>query len=180
MKAKGLKLFARSITSIALCVCCVGVSTYALVSSSAEFSGNIFSTGEASINLNDGKEIITKDEFIFEPGATICKDFFIANDGSCDVYYKLYFSELSGGLENIVNVKITCGEALVYEGTPSELTRESVSAVDDILAVGDRRDFKISVTFPAASDNQAQNTALSFKLSADATQVKNNTDKEFD
>ncbi|HAY97398.1 MAG TPA: hypothetical protein DCY23_03710, partial [Ruminococcaceae bacterium] len=72
-----------AVVVLAVCLC---ITTFALVYSSVSAENNLFRTGEVKINLNDGKPVIQEHEFIFEPGMTVKKDFFIENDSSCDVY----------------------------------------------------------------------------------------------
>ena len=82
----GKKLTGGIITIILLTVC-LAITTFALVFASVSVDNNIFKTGEVKINLNDGKPVINEHEFIFEPGMTVKKDFFIENDSTWDVYY---------------------------------------------------------------------------------------------
>ena len=73
---------------IILCICLV-VTTVALVYQVVSVENNVFHTGTVSINLNDGKPVINEHEFLFEPGMTVQKDFFIQNQSTWDVYYRL-------------------------------------------------------------------------------------------
>ena len=69
------------IAVIVLAVCLV-VTTVALAYSIASVRDNTFATGGVRINLNDGEPVIRPDEFLFEPGMTVKKDFFIENDST--------------------------------------------------------------------------------------------------
>ena len=89
---------------------------------------NYFRTGEVKLNLNDGEPIISEHEFLFEPGMTVKKDFFIRNESTWDVYYRIYFDNISGGLADVLDVTIKNGETVLYSGKPSELVRSSVPA----------------------------------------------------
>lgn len=84
-----------AVAVLALCLC---ITTLALVYSMVSVEGNLFQTGRIEINLNDGNPVIEEDEFLFEPGATVEKNFFIENTGTWDVYYKVYMENLEGGL----------------------------------------------------------------------------------
>ena len=84
------KKLTGGIIAIILLTVCLAITTFALVFASVSVDNNIFKTGEVKINLNDGKPVINEHEFIFEPGMTVKKDFFIENDSTWDVYYKLY------------------------------------------------------------------------------------------
>ena len=45
---------------------------------------NEFQTGTLEINLNNGYPLLYEDEYRFEPGMTVKKDFFIKNEGTID------------------------------------------------------------------------------------------------
>ena len=91
------------IAVIVLAVCLV-VTTVALAYSIASVRDNTFATGGIRINLNDGEPVIRPDEFLFEPGMTVKKDFFIENDSTGTVYYRLYFAGVSGDLADVLEV----------------------------------------------------------------------------
>ncbi|MDO4618571.1 MAG: hypothetical protein Q4B31_03500 [Clostridia bacterium] len=181
MKTKvdtGKKLTASFALIIVLSVC-FAATTFALVDSMVKVRDNIFMTGSVGINLNDKKAIITENEFLFEPGMTVKKDFFVENEGSAEIYYKLYFDNVSGGLSDVLQIKICDGSKVLYEGTASELSKANVSAADDILRVGERRDLEMYFHFPEDAGNSAKHMTLSFDFAADAVQIKNNSLKEF-
>ena len=121
---------------IVLAVCLV-VTTVALAYSMISVRDNTFATGGVRINLNDGEPVIRPDEFLFEPGMTVKKDFFIENDSTGTVYYRLYFAGVSGDLADVLEVTVKDGDKTLYSGTPTQL--ENTQAVDDLLAVGQRR-----------------------------------------
>ena len=132
------------------------------------------------INLNDGQAVITEKEFLFEPGMTVKKDFFIENRSTCEVYYKLYFDEVSGGLADVLEITIQKGDKILYRGTAASLNRTNVAAADDVLGVGERRELTILFHYPEGADNSGQNQTLTFELSAKAVQTRNNDKKEFE
>ncbi len=173
------RLTASFLMIVLLCVC-LAVTTYALVMSIVTVEDNLFVTGTVKINLNDGKAVISEDEFLFEPGVTVKKDFFLKNESSCDVYYKLYFSNVSGDLANILDVTICDGETVLFKGTPQSLNRKAVSAADDVLHLNEQKDLQIYFHFPEEAGNEAQHCYLTFDFAADAVQTKNNTFKEFE
>ena len=88
---------------LAICLC---ITTYALVMAHVSVKENRFQTGSVNINLNDGKPVIEEHEFLFEPGMTVKKGFFIKNESTCEVYYKLYFDKVTGGLANVLEITI--------------------------------------------------------------------------
>ncbi len=175
------KLTSGIITIIILAVC-LAITTFALVYASVNLDNNVFKTGDVNININDGKQIIQEDEFIFEPGMTVEKSFFIKNESSWEVYYRLYLDDVKGGLANVLDLTIKdkdSGEVL-YSGKVSELTRENVVAADDTLATNERRDLTAVFHYPEISGNETQNLSLEFTMCAEASQTKNNPDKLFD
>ena len=167
------------IVIIFLCLC-LSVTTFALAYLTVNVENNRFTTGNVSINLNDGKPIITADEFVFEPGMTVVKDFFVENESSCPVYYRVYFSEVKGNLAKVLEITISKDGETLWFGTASELMRADVSADDDDLAVGERRELQITFHFPENSGNLYQNNYLTFDLCAEAVQTLNNPERLFD
>ncbi|MBR5156631.1 MAG: hypothetical protein IKW59_02575 [Clostridia bacterium] len=164
------------IVILAICLC---VTTFALVYSIVMVDENVFKTGTVEINLNDSKPIITQDEFLFEPGMTVRKDFFIENEGSDAVYYKIYFDKLSGGLAKVLNVKIFDKETgnMLYSGKAEGLVRENCDSAE--LMLNETRILTAEFHYPQESGNETQNMSMSFDMCAVATQKKNNTNREF-
>ena len=101
-------------------------------------------------------------------------------ESTWDVYYRIYFDNISGGLADVLDVTIKNGETVLYSGKPSELVRSSVPAAEDILAVGERRELTVYFYFPKEAGNEAQISDFEFTVCAEATQTKNNPDKKFD
>ncbi len=161
--------------SIMLCI-----TTYALFYATVKVEGNYFKTGTISIDLNGGEPVIEENEYLFEPGMTVEKPFYIQNQSTWAVYYKLYFDNIEGGLADILDITILDGSEILYQGKAVELTRQNVLAVDDILLIGERKDLTIRFYYPKESTNLSQNWELKFDFCADAVQEKNNPNKEFD
>ena len=178
--SKTAKKLAGGIVVVVLLAVCLVITTLALIFANVSLQNNTFHTGEVKINLNDGKPVISEDEFIFEPGMTVEKDFFIENESTWDVYYKVYFDDIVGGLADVLTVTIKDGEKTLYTGTASELTKQNVAAADDTLKPGQRKDLTVYFHFPEEKTNETQNLNLSFTICAQATQTKNNPDKEFE
>ena len=162
---------------LAICLC---ITTYALVMAHVSVKENRFQTGVVNINLNDGKPVIEEHEFLFEPGMTVKKDFFIQNESTCEVYYKLYFDKVTGGLANVLEITIQKGDKILYHGTAASLSNANVAAADDVLGVGERRNLTILFHYPEGADNSGQGHELTFDLCAKAVQTRNNEDKEFE
>ncbi|MBR4295342.1 MAG: hypothetical protein IKT56_00705 [Clostridia bacterium] len=162
---------------ILLIVFCV--TTYALYSAKVTVKENYFKTGIIDIDLNGGYPVIEND-YLFEPGMTVEKSFYIQNKSTWDVYYKIYFDNVEGELGDVLEITILDGDKILCRGTANELTRENVTAFDDVLKVDERRDLTIRFYFDEASGNDAQAGKLKFDLCADAVQEKNNPEKIFD
>ena len=156
------------------------VTTFALVYSIVTVDNNRFQTGTVKINLNGGKPVIEDHEFLFEPGMTVEKDFFLENQGTWDVYYKLYLDNVEGGLADVLDVSICDGETVLYSGKAIDLTKEKVGAADDILRLHERRELTVSFHYPKSAGNKTQSLYLSFTMSADAVQTKNNPQRLLD
>ncbi len=180
MKSKTAKRLTASVVIIIVLSCCLAITTFALVFSMVSVDNNLFVTGTVQINLNDSKPVIQEHEFLFEPGMTVKKDFFVKNESTCDVYYRLYFQNVSGGLADVLEIKICNGDTVLYEGTPASLSKDKVLAADDTLGLNEKRELQIFFHFPEETGNEAQNLFLAFDFAADAVQVRNNINKEFD
>jgi len=155
------------------------ITIYALVKNLMTVDENLFKTGTIKINLNDGQPVIGKTDLLFEQGMTIEREFFIKNESTFDVYYKLYFTDLSGKLADILDVTIKYDDKVLYSGKPNELVKKNVKAADDILMVNEKRMLVITIHYPEDSSNDTQNSDINFKLAVDAIQTKNNPNKNF-
>lgn len=179
-RKKLLRKFIFNIVSIILLVIGFITITFALSKNLISVSDNLFKTGTIKINLNDGQTIIEEDGLYFEPGMTIVKEFFVENQSTFDVYYKIYFTDVSGGLSDILDVTIKNGDKTLYKGTINDLKREKVKAVDDVLKLNEKVILNISFHYPEDSGNNTKNSNIFFKLGVDAVQSKNNPNKDFD
>ncbi len=179
-KAQTVKKLKNSVVAVVVLAVCLCITTFALLFSAVSVRDNLFHTGEAKINLNDGQPVIQENEFLFEPGMTVAKDFFVQNDGTWDEYYRLYFNDVSGGLASVLEVQIKDGEKVLWSGTMTQLSRQNAVAADNVLAVGERRDLTIVFHYPEEAGNESQGLDLTFTMCADATQTKNNPNRLFD
>ena len=205
------KLMISIITIIIVTVCFLS-TTFALIYDSVSVKDNYYQTGMVDVyisnlqkinkeDINDSLPIdsesndIELDDFIFEPGMTVVKSFYIENRSTCDVYYRLYLDELKGDLANIIEITITIDDddnnssndtVLFSNVKASNLSKDSINdfikdnpnSIDE-LDKGKSKSYKIYFHYPSDSSNVGQDKSLSFKLSVEATQTKNNTDKEF-
>ena len=142
-------------------------------------------------------------KFLFEPGMLAAYTFSITNNSTTDVYYRLYLDiqedeetdELDNGLADLLEVTVTIDDTddnpdndtiLFSNVKASNLSKDSINdfikdnpnSVDE-LDEGKSKSYKIYFHYPSDSNNSGQDKTLSFKLSVEATQTKNNTNKEF-
>lgn len=169
----------KSVAAIVILGVCLALTTAALVMEAVSVNGNLFQTGGVKIDLNGGKPIIEEHEFLFEPGMTVKKDFYIKNESTRDVYYKLYMTDISGGLSDVLQITIKSGTKTLYKGSAHDLTEENAVAAGNILRRTEKRNLQMIFYFPPAAGNAAQDKTLSFDLKASAVQVKNNPEKAF-
>lgn len=176
MTSKKLTASVVTVVVLAICLC---ITTFALVWATVSVENNLFHTGIVKINLNNGKPVIEEHEFLFEPGMTVKKDFFVENQSTWDVYYKLYFTNVEGGLADVLEITVKDGDRILYQGKASNLTKENVGAADDVLKLNEHRNLTVYFHFPEEAGNETQNLVLTFSMSADAVQTKNNPNKLF-
>ena len=169
-----------SILIIVLLAVALCITTYALFYATVAVEGNYFGTGFVDIDLNGGAPVISAYEFMFAPGMSVDKSFYVQSNSSGDVYFKLYFDNIEGDLAQYIEVTILDGDTVLCQGPASELTRQNVSAGDDFLRPGERRELIIRFYMPEETGNVAQNRVLYFDLCADAVQAKNNPNREFE
>lgn len=177
---KTTKKLTASIAAVIILTLCLSITTYALVRETVCVENNIFQAGTVQINLNDGKPVIEEHEFLVEPGMTVEKPFFIKNQSTCDVYYKIYFDNVKGGLATILEITIKDGDKVLFTGTAADLSRINVGAADDVLRINERKELTVTFHYPEKEGNITQNQRLSFDMCADAVQTRNNPNKAFD
>lgn len=178
-KSKTEQKLTGGIIAIVILAICLCITTFALAWATVSIDNNLFHTGTVKINLNDGKPVMEEHEFLFEPGMTVKKDFFIENQSTWDVYYKLYFDNVGGGLADVLQITVKDGDRTLYQGTAAELNRTEVTVADDALKIKERRELTVYFYFPEEAGNSTQNLTMTFDLCADAVQTKNNPNKLF-
>lgn len=177
-KKKKLSISVAAMVMLCLCLC---ITSFALAYAVIKVDDNRFQTGGIGIDLNHGEPVITADEFLFEPGMTVEKSFYIQNNGTWAVYYKLYFNQVEGNLGHVLDVTILNEEGeVLLSGKLADLTKGKTPAIESALEVGQRQDLTIRFHFPETAGNSMQSGSLTFELSAIAVQTKNNKGMEFE
>lgn len=152
----------------------LGITSVALIWQKVAVEENLFQTGIVSINLNDGQPVFRRDMF-FEPGMVIEEDFTLSNeDSTCDVYYRLYFTEVKGDLAEVLQVEVFDGDTTIFEGTLADMNGRESEGADGILREGETRAMTIVFRVPGDCGNLMQGSTVLFDLNADAVQTVNN------
>ena len=155
------------------------VTSFALASSIAQVRNNRFTMSMGvELTINDGKPVVDVTDMVYEPGGTYTSEFPIANLGTFDVWYRVYLTGVTGELQDdiIVTIKEKDGTVLC-KGMMNQLTADKV--MTGSLAAGESKTLTIEFYFSPDADNSAQGQTVSFNITADATQKKNNPDKDF-
>lgn len=165
---------------IAALTAMLSVTTYALSTASVLVEENYFQMGTVDISLNDGNKIFEGSDFKLEPGSSVKKDFTLKNESTVDVYYRLYLENVSGSLKDSVVFQIYDGDELLYSGLANEFTKESPCIGEAALKAGEEKLLTVVVKMQETAENEYQNSYISFDITADAVQIRNNPDKMFE
>ena len=179
-RTKTGKRLVRSIVLTLILTVGFTVVAYATVRNLLTVETNSFQTGKVSINLNDGVPVVEEEEFLFEPGMTVVKDFFLENDSTIDVYYRIYLENVQGGLADILDVTLMEGDNVLYQGKAADMTETNVDSPEDSLEIDEVRWFTISFHYPYDGGNVGQDTKMLFDVCAEAVQTRNNSNRDFE
>ena len=167
------KLQINVITLILLCLGLCITSFAMAMTISYSIRDNYFQTGIIKVNLNDGKAIMDERDPLFEPGMTITKNFFIKNESSEAIYYKLNFTGVSGELSKAIEVTIfdsSLNELVSGKIYEFEADKELIGS----LSRYEKQDLIAQFHFPKSGGNEYKDKSVEFKMSAIAVQAKNN------
>lgn len=155
------------------------ITSLALASSIAQVQNNRFAMSMgATLTLNDGKPVVDVTDMVYEPGGTYQSEFPIANIGTFDVWYRVYFTDVEGVLKDYITVTIQEADGTeLCRGRMSELGFDKVTVSS--LAAGEEKTLYITFYFSCEAENNAQGQTVSFNITANATQKQNNPDKDF-
>ena len=114
-----------------------------------------------------------------EPGYSIRRDFTVENCGTAEVYYRVYLENAAGPLLDVLDFAIYDGDTLLFEGAADSLTRETPCEGAAPLAPGETRTLTAVVKMREGAGNTYQNGGITFDMTADAVQVRNNPERAF-
>lgn len=163
----------------------LAITSLALAGSIAQIRNNRFamSTG-INLKINgidsdgDGPPVVDMNDILFEPGGTYKSEFSVANDGTFEVWYRVYFTDVNGVLKDYITVTIKEADGTeLCKGTMSELSADQVKV--GTLEANQQKTLSIEFYFPSDVGNNAQGQSVSFNIKVDATQKQNN-DNGFD
>lgn len=157
----------------------LAITSLALASSIAQVRNNRFAMSMGvELTINDGKPVVDVTDMVYEPGGTYVSEFPIANLGTFDVWYRVYFTDVKGVLKDYITVTIKEADGTVLcKGTMSELSSDKVAVSS--LAAGEEKTLTIEFYFSSEAGNAAQGQSVSFNITANATQKQNNPNKDF-
>ena len=157
----------------------LAITSFALASSIAQVRNNRFAMSMGvELAINDGQPVVDVTDMVYEPGGTYVSEFPIANLGTFDVWYRVYFTDVNGALKDYITVTIKEADGTVLcKGTMSELSSDKVAVSS--LAAGEKKTLTIEFYFSSEAGNAAQGQSVSFNITANATQKQNNPNKDF-
>lgn len=157
----------------------LAITSFALASSIAQVRNNRFAMSMGvELTINDGQPVVDVTDMVYEPGGTYVSEFPIANLGTFDVWYRVYFTDVKGVLKDYITVTIKEADGTVLcKGTMSELSSDKVAVSS--LAAGEEKTLTIEFYFSSEAGNAAQGQSVSFNITANATQKQNNPNKDF-
>lgn len=169
----GRKL-ALHLTVIALLLAMLTVTTWALVSSLVSVENNLFEMGTVCISLNDGQRVFDGSDMNVEPGHSLVRTFTVANTGTARAYYRLYLENITGTLKEALHFEIYDGQQLLFQGTAAELCQENPCQGGEPLEPGEVRVLTAVVKMEESAGNVFQDGGITFDMTAEAVQSKNN------
>lgn len=156
-----------------------GITTVALIWQKVTVDENLFQTGSVCIFLNEEQPVFQED-MLFEPGMVVKKDFTLRNNSTCDVHYRLYFTEVEGVFSEELLVEVLDKETVLFEGTLADMNGKKSEGANGILTQGEERIMTIVLQMPEDCGNVMQGQTVLFDLKADAVQTVNNPDALFE
>ena len=161
-----------------LLVLMLGITSLALIYQKVTVEENLFQTGTVSIISLNEEPVFDLEKV--EPGMVLKEDFILRNDSTCDVHYRLYFTNVDGELADMIQVEVFDTDITIHEGILTDMNGQKSEGADGILREGEERAIAIVLKVPEYCGNLVQGQALMFDLNADAVQMVNNPDGLFE
>lgn len=174
------KRITAAILSIVFLLLALGTA-WALFWAHATIPNNRFEMGSIAVDLNEGQPILPDEGVHLEPGRTVVEDFTVSNVGSAECYYRLHIANLQGALAPALQVTIVrpADGAMLYSGSAIDLERTDLCQSPTPLAPGATDTLTMQVKMAEGSGNEYQGADVTFDVTLDAVQVRNNTGREF-
>jgi len=169
-----------SIVMIAVLFLMLVVTTYALVASFVSVEDNAFETGMVQIELNGGRTVFDGSDMNIEPGHSLVRAFTVENTGSADVHYRLYLENVEGALQEALTFSIYDGDKLLFTGQAKDFSKQSSCTSETPLAAGETRTLTAIVKMDESAGSAYQTAGITFDMTAEAVQAKNNPDRLFE
>ena len=166
---------------VVLLVFCLTVTSFALASSVVQVRNSRFAMSMGvKLDINEGMPVVDVSDVLYEPGGTYKSEFSVTNDSTFEVWYRIYFTNVEGALKDDITVTVKEkgeGGAVLCRGTMNELTSDKVAISS--LKEKETKILCVEFYFSPDADNSAQGQTVSFNITANATQMKNNLGKNF-
>ena len=181
----------QSLIIIFILVVMLAATTYALALSFVSVDDNQFETGDVEIEINNGKAIFDDENLKIEPGYRLVKTFTVKNTGTADAYYRFYLENVEGSLQDSLIFSFYEGDVKdslagtnstvepVLTGAAAELTKSDVAQGIGELKKGEEKTFTVLVKMKESAGNTYQGGYISFNLTAEAVQSRNNPNRGF-
>lgn len=181
----------QSLIIIFILVVMLAATTYALALSFVSVDDNQFETGDVEIEINNGKAIFDDENLKIEPGYRLVKTFTVKNTGTADAYYRFYLENVEGSLQDSLIFSFYEGDVKdsladtnstvkpVLTGAAAELTKSDVAQGIGELQKGKEKTFTVLVKMKESAGNTYQGGYISFNLTAEAVQSRNNPNRVF-
>ena len=169
-----------SIVMIAVLFLMLAVTTYALVASFVSVEDNLFETGTVQIELNGGRTVFDGSDMNIEPGHSLVRDFTVENKGTADIHYRLYLENVEGALQEALTFSIYDGDRLLFTGKAKDFSKQSPCVSETPLSAGETRTLTAVVQMDESAGNAYQTAGITFDMTAEAVQAKNNPDRLFE
>lgn len=162
------------LVAVVLLVTGLAITSFALTGSIVTLYDQSFAMSEGiELEINHGNPVFEGGGVLYEPGGRYLSEFPITNPGTLDVWYRIYITDVEGGHGEDITVTIKEQDGTVLcHGKMNELNANR--AATSSLAAKEEKILSIEFCFSSDAENRAQGQTISFSITADATQKKNN------